>query len=245
MITSAISNKLSTTLRKLQQKKQRKQLGLCTVEGLKGVQEALSANLVEAIIIERGYSGEIPRFEHVYDASPGELKDLQQTETFPGIMAVCRIPEAREIGDGHVLILDRIADPGNMGTMIRTADWFGIKDVVLSPGCTDPFAPKVVRSTMGAIFRANIVMSTDIVQTISDLKRMGKVVVSLDMKGHPLSTLKSGQKYGCIVGSESHGVDKKLLSQSDQTISIPGAGQGESLNAAISAGIVMNAIYNH
>ena len=153
MALQTITNKQKSILRKLQQKKHRRLLGLCTVEGEKGVFEAFEAGVVEVVIIDSKYKGKIPKQVEVYVATPGELKDLQQTETFPGIMAVCAIPEVKSIGNGHVIILDRMSDPGNMGTIIRTADWFGIRDIVLSQECTDPYAPKVVRSTMGAIFR--------------------------------------------------------------------------------------------
>ena len=245
MALQTITNKQKSILRKLQQKKHRRLLGLCTEEGEKGGFEAFEAGVVEVVIIDSKYKGKIPKQVEVYVATPGELKDLQQTETFPGIMAVCAIPEVKSIGNGHVIILDRMSDPGNMGTIIRTADWFGIRDIVLSQECTDPYAPKVVRSTMGAIFRSNIILSTDIVQDVKMLKKQGKIIVALDMNGEPLEKLKSGEKYGCIVGSESHGVDTQLLLIADQKIAIAGSGKGESLNAGVAAGIAIHAMFTN
>ena len=93
MTTQSITNKQKTVLRKLQQKKHRKMLGLCTVEGEKGVFEAVDANVVEAVIVDNKYKGKTPKTVEVFMATTGELKDLQQTETFPGIMAICRVPE--------------------------------------------------------------------------------------------------------------------------------------------------------
>ena len=139
-----------------------------------------------------------------------------------------------------IIILDKVSDPGNLGTIIRTADWFGVQNIILSEDSVDLYSPKVVRSTMGSIFHVKTIESTNIVQSIAGLKKKGYNIVALDIKGDSVANFESIPKTAYIFGSESHGIRNTLLDLADKKITISGAGKAESLNVAVSAGILMS-----
>ena len=155
---------------------------------------------------------------------------------------MARIPEAPEKLDTEntkiLLVLDRLSDPGNMGTIFRSALWFGVQDILLGPDCVDPYSPKVVRGSMGAIGKLNLHASADLYSSAEDWKAAGGDVVALHMQGTPLHTFKHENPLFLIVGSEAHGVDQELLLLSTP-LSIEKPGVGESLNAAMATGIAL------
>jgi TrmH family RNA methyltransferase len=135
---------------------------------------------------------------------------------------------------GPILFLDRIADPGNAGTIIRTAEWFGLAGVALSTGSVDLYNPKLVRATMGAIFRLPIVESVD----PADLRLPGLPIVALDADADEyLGTVELPRHAVYVVGSEAHGLDVRIRSTS-RMLAIGGRGDGESLNAAVAAAVL-------
>ncbi|HVZ41750.1 MAG TPA: RNA methyltransferase [Candidatus Kapabacteria bacterium] len=162
------------------------------------------------------------------------------TENAQGVGAVVTMPEpvsARAIADagGPLLYLDRIADPGNLGTIIRTAEWFGLRGLLLGAGCADPFNPKVVRSTMGAIFRLPIADRVPL-ETVLEL---GRPLVALDAGGgDTLGSAPLPRNALYVVGSEAHGVDA-ALAERGRRLAIAGGERGESLNAAVAAAILL------
>ncbi len=243
-----LSNKTKTLLTKLSQKKYRKEMLAFLVEGVKGVDEALSHADVLMLIVDgakrddAGMAALVKKAEStdvlVEYAGNKDIVAMKHTETFPGIMAVVAMPEEpEEVNESTVIVLDRVNDPGNLGTIIRTADWFGIKTIILSEGSVDPYNEKVVRSTMGSIFRANIIQSHNIMSDIEHLKESGYSIAALDMKGSDIQQAKTEKKQVLLFGSESHGLSDQLRSLVDTTYTIPGKGQAESLNLAMSVGI--------
>lgn len=245
-----LSNKTKTLLTKLSQKKYRKEMLAFLVEGVKGVEEALSHAEVLMLIIdgakreETALASLIKKAERnnvlVEYAGHKDIVAMKHTETFPGVMAVVAMPEeVDEVTDGVVIVLDRINDPGNLGTIIRTADWFGIKTILLSEGSVDPYNEKVVRSTMGSIFRTQIIQSHNIVSDVEHLREIGYSIASLEMKGRDIKKASSQSKQVLIFGSESHGLSDELRQLVDMTYTISGAEQAESLNLAISVGITL------
>lgn len=228
-------------LLKLQQRKYRDAYGLFVVEGEKGVQEAINSRAhVETIFVEEGRELRlaVPDHVRVEYISPKTGRAISDTDTFPGVAAVIHMHEPAEI-DGPVVCLDHISDPGNLGTIIRTADWFGVQHIMLSEGSVDPYNPKVVRSTMGSLFRANIHRSDNVQQDLEKLIKSGYTIAALDMKGKPLRELPAGEKTVYLFGSESHGIRPELL-QLATAYTIPGAGEAESLNLGVSVGIVLH-----
>jgi TrmH family RNA methyltransferase len=174
----------------------------------------------------------------IYRIGP-RAEDLFATDSPQGIGAVVTVPEAPTLDDllaepGPVLFLDALADPGNVGTIIRTAVWFGLDRIALGRGCVDAYNPKVVRGTMGGIFTARIAEQV----TYDEVIDAGRTVVALDGGGpERLGEIVLPRDAIFAIGSEAHGVAAELAAAS-RLVRIPGAGEVESLNAAIAAGIL-------
>lgn len=247
MLSSSIKNHTI----KLQQKKYRTDLNEFLVEGFKGVDDALNSDYaINYIIIDSRFRDSkadlIKKAEgrgaEIFFCNQPEAGKIKTTDTFPGVLAVVKIPifsSDKFAKNTPVIVLDHINDPGNLGTIIRTADWFGIHDILLSEDSVDLYSPKVVRSTMGSIFHVNVVESTNIVQSLEQLKKKGYNIVALDIKGESLENYQSTPKTAYIFGSESHGIRNILLDLTDKKVTIKGKGKAESLNVAVSAGILM------
>ncbi len=247
-----LSQNLKTKLRKLQNKKYREEFQEFIVEGVKGIKEAVSSGAVlKAVIFDEERKEEkdlhnlisLVKNANLHYCNVLELRGLYGTETFPGVMAIIAMKkEGIEdlLDDTPIILLDKINDPGNLGTIIRTADWFGLHNILLSEGSVDPYNEKTVRSSMGSIFRVKIVSSSNILSDLSEIKEKKYRVISLFMNGKNINELSPETKTVYLFGSESHGIDKELQDLSDEIYSIPGKGSAESLNIAIAAGIVMS-----
>lgn len=178
-----------------------------------------------------------------YKLSAKQAERISNTEAPQGIFALVSIPEpCQGKGEKIVLVLDEVQDPGNVGTLIRTAAWFGIDSVILGPGTADPFNPKVVRATQGAVFSVGLKRSKDLARELKDLKRAGYTIVSTSLEKNSTVLFGSAIKapLAIVLGSEARGVKKELQDISDQKLFIPKLGSGESLNVAVSGGIVMS-----
>lgn len=229
-------------------------MGLFLVEGERGVEQILANKLVkiEDIFVEMGAH---EQFESAY---PNALLldkevflEITDTETPQGIIALCHAPVQVEIVElinqtGIIVALDRIQDPGNMGTIIRTSSWFGAKAILVGKGSVDLYNPKVVRSTVGA---------TGVLPTITGelnpmleiLEREGWQVLLLD--GNPgainIDALKKSAKTILVVGNEANGIHPNLITQNRTRVMIPFEGNSayvESLNAALAVGVALYAL---
>ena len=138
--------------------------------------------------------------------------------------------------DKITLVLDDIQDPGNLGTIIRIADWFGVENVICSLHTADMYNSKVVQSTMASLQRINLIY-TDTVTWLTENKNIKKFAATLH--GKPLKTISSLKEGILIIGNESKGIGEATLQLADEKITIPGFGQAESLNAAVAAGIIL------
>jgi TrmH family RNA methyltransferase len=167
---------------------------------------------------------------------------ISDTEQSQGIFAVLKIPESTKASGDIVLALDAIQDPGNVGTIVRTAAWFGVKSILLGEGCADAFAPKVVRATQGAIFSVNLEEKVDLKRRLLSLQSEGYKIAAttLDAKAKSLYDINVSQRSILLLGSEAHGISQELLSIADTSIVIPRFGEGESLNVATSAAIILS-----
>lgn len=180
----------------------------------------------------------------IYKTSNKIFLDMVDTENTQGILAVLGYKERDLVNninqnDKFVLILDRIQDPGNMGTIIRTADSAGVDAIILLKGCVDIYNPKVIRSTMGSIFDMNIIQTTQD-EAVNFLKSNNFDIVSsyLQTENYYNETTYDG-KIALVIGNEANGINDELITKSDKLIKIPIYGKAESLNAAISAAILM------
>ena len=224
----------------LRQQKFRKESGLFVVEGRKMVEELLRSHFtVKALYATEACLDLFPQAETVTEV---QMAQMSGQDTPPGILAVVSIPEAQALSSSprFILALDGIANPGNMGTLIRTAEWFGIRDIVCSPDCVEIWNPKVIQATMGSIFRVNIV-EADLSQFLPEQQRQGKAIYGALLEGENLFEKKDCKDGVIVIGSESHGIRKEVLPYLSHPITIPrvGASQTESLNASVAAAIIM------
>lgn len=238
-------------LQALRQAKGRKEAGIFAVEGNKLVEELLSSDFrINNIFATGQWVEKNPVMaKKVADYEIVTSKQMEQISNFvtpPGIYATAMIPSFKikpEITDHElILMLDGINDPGNLGTIIRTADWFGIRKIVVSKDTCDPWQPKVIQSTMGSIFRIQIV-EAELVEFLKDVKTP---VFGALMQGKNVYHTNMGNNQGVIIiGSESHGIRENVMPFVSCPINIPRAesSQTESLNASVAAGIIISEVF--
>lgn len=238
-------------LSKLRDKKYRREECMYLVEGAKMVKEAFELRQdVRCVVLD---NRELNRFSEIL-ALAGEstevialpenlFRKLCDTETPQGILAAIAFPKKEILPPkGNSLVLDRIADPGNLGTIIRTANACGYRDLYLI-GCVDPYNPKVVRSTMSGIFLVSLYECTEAQAMVAT---GGILRICADMNGESLFNRRPIGKHCIVIGSESHGVSPSLRSACRKVYSLPMRSGAESLNAAVAAGIFMYELeYGH
>ena len=232
------------TIASLRQQKFRNELGLFVVEGRKMTGELLQTDLevVHLFATERFLSDTPTPFSQVEMVNDMQMSQMSGQDTPPGILAVVRIPKAKPLHHSarFILALDGIANPGNMGTIIRTAEWFGIRDIVCSPDCVEIWNPKVIQATMGSIFRINIV-ETDLPDFLKAQSQQGKAIYGALLEGENLFEMKSPKAGVIVIGSESHGLRADVLPCITHAVTIPRKNNSatESLNASVAAAIIM------
>lgn len=250
-IITANSNPKVKMLNKLNKdSKLRKEKNVYIVEGIRMFREIPTDSVKEIYMSESAfeqYSDEdivqklCDRAE-VAIMSDSVFAGVSQTKSPQGCMAVVRcshydmedIMPADKTSSTY-LVLDTIQDPGNMGTIFRSAEAAGVTALVLGPGSCDPYNPKVVRSTMGAIFRVPFVQSEDLVESIGQLKQNGVIVYGAHLDGDELYDTEFPDKIAFLIGNEGNGLSDEVAATSDRLLRIPMEGKVESLNAAISA----------
>ncbi len=245
-------------LLKLLDKKGREEYGAFLIEGVKGVAEAFRYNKnIKRIVVDESRMLEADKQEIIALAKANDIpvsetsklayKSISGTTTPAGILAEVELPNhtISSFVPGPIVALDRISDPGNLGTIIRTADWFGITNILLSEGCVDPYNEKVVRSTMGSLHHTTIVRVESLKETLEFFHTKGYSVTSFTLKGTPLETYTPNKKSIVVFGSESHGVSEDILALFQKQVTISGGGETESLNVAVAAGIALHHMHKH
>jgi TrmH family RNA methyltransferase len=230
----------------LHTRKGREKQGYFLIEGEKVVRDALRAGwkLQGLVLTDEALKKSGSLLKECADIQPllatsEQMNKLSETMTPTGLVAVVRLPGTSPLpAEGIVLALDDIADPGNLGTIIRTADWFGIKHMLLSPGTVDPFNGKVVRAAMGSLFNMQFCIAADFETDVRSLQASGYRVVVTTASGKD-AALTVSDKLCLVLGSEAHGVSQGIERIADSTYTISGTGNAESLNVAVSAGIVL------
>lgn len=228
--------------KKLLTKKERDKTGLFIVEGFHLVEEALKAGRIEEIIVQENI--DLPS-SFDYGATPVSsvpadiIKLLAETDTPQGIFAVCHQEKPSKTEGVSYLLIDAVQDPGNLGTMIRTADAAGVDVVVVGNGSVDMYNSKVLRSAQGSHFHLPVIKG-DIAAWTSDLLDRGIPVYGTALENaKPFHQIQPTDSYALIVGNEGSGVSNELLSKTTDNLYIPIHGKSESLNVAVATGILL------
>lgn len=239
------SNPLVTRLRKLNNKRSaRREEGVFCGEGPKLLAEAIKwgADLETVIYAEGVALPALPEQTRVVEVPQSLLAAVADTESPQGVVFVCResslaLPERLE--GKRYLVLDGVQDPGNVGTIWRTADAFGADGLILCSGCADPHSPKTVRSTMGAVFRLPV-YETTLEETAAKLAEAGIPLYTTALREDTVDVREiSLSRAAVIIGSEGRGVSDLALQLCQKTLKIPMTSRCESLNAAIAASVVL------
>jgi len=253
-ITSS-KNPLIKEVKSLYRKKGRMKNKAFIIEGIKIINEAIENNYpIENILytdqLLKNNEGVdfLNRLKDIYSpiyVSNNIFKEISDTENPQGVLAVAQlqyraIEEIKLNTKPFLLYLDEVQDPGNMGTIIRTADAFDIDGIIISEGCVDPYNPKVVRATMGSIFRTPLYYTANGLDELKALKDSGMKIYSTSLEGS-IPIYEADYKGGIIlvIGNESKGVKEDIQKMSDILIKIPMPGKAESLNAGVAASIIM------
>ena len=249
MITSASHGQIKNIIQLQQKTKARRDRGLFVAEGLKMFQEAPDSWIEKVYIADRLY--EEQEVQKRLESLPVEIVDdrifrqISDTKTPQGILCLLRCPHYRlekilEKENPLLMVLEDLQDPGNVGTIIRTAEGAGADGILLSKNTVDIFNPKVIRSTMGSIYRMPFVYIENMEEALRLLKKKKVSTYAAHLQG---KNTYDGESYlrgtAFFVGNEGNGLSRQLSEKADCWIRIPMEGQVESLNAAMAAGILM------
>ncbi|MCP4728344.1 MAG: RNA methyltransferase [bacterium] len=246
-------NKLAY-LRKFHKKKIRREHRKCLIEGNKLCSEALENGYeIEVLVYSMGGGRSLAHIidhrgvKQVLRAPEKTIRSLSEVETPQGVIGLVSIPypenkPGKKPGSRY-LALDSISDPGNMGTIIRSASWYGIDGVICSEKCVEILNSKVVRSSMGAIFHLGIWENLPLKQTLANMKSEGFYIVG-STPDSGKNEMTNAERSVIVIGSEARGLSEDILNICDETISIKGGGKAESMNAAVSAGILLDRSFN-
>jgi TrmH family RNA methyltransferase len=244
-------------LRSLTQKKIREREKKFVIEGWKSLRDALNSDFQIEFVVMKREDAEDPDYasfvrdiqKHGIELKNGsdiELNQVSNTVHTQGVVALLRqktriVDDILTADSSLVVFADRVADPGNLGTMVRTCDWFGVDCLMLSEGCVDLYNEKVVRSTSGSVFHLPVVEKSVTNATFSLLKNRGfQITATSGDANQSYADAKYEAKNAIVFGSEANGVllDTKRLA--DVVVSIPKYGKAESLNVGIACGIVLS-----
>ena len=250
MIISSKDNEQIKHIRKLKEKKYRDEYKEYVIEGVKLIKEAIEekASIKTIVVcddcaknekIDSKLLYEIAKYNCIY-VEEKVFKSISDVQNHQGILAVMNKEEKKDINFSEEIIiaLDDIQDPGNLGTILRTIDSAGLKQIIVSKGSGDVYNPKVVRSTMGAILRINVIESDNLPETIKHLKKHKYEVIATSLDTTNSIYDIEYKKKAIVIGNEANGVSKEVLDIADKKVKIPMLGKTESLNAAVATGIV-------
>ena len=244
---SSKDNKIFRLCEQLSHKKYRDKLGLYLIEGENLLEEAVkNGAAIKTVLMCRDYRGSLFGTEDkAFCLSDKLFEQLAQTETTQGIMAIVEKPELSpdrflDRGGGNFIVLDRLQDPGNIGTILRTADAAGYELAIVMKGTADVFSPKAVRAATGSLFRMPVVFMDSVDELMEFTRAAGKKLVAtcFDTDRYYYDE-NLREDIALIIGNEGGGISRELIECSDLKIKIPMHGNIESLNASVAAGILM------
>ena len=251
VITSK-DNEVIKNIRKLKDKKYRDMHKKYIIEATKLIEEALEegANIDTVVVCEECVKDntldqkllyEIAKHNCVYVTQKifGLVTDVTNPQGILAVIDKKYTEDSIDYNQDMVLILDGIQDPGNLGTILRTVDSVGLNQIIVSSKTADAYNPKVVRSTMGAIFRVKIIEAENLVQTIKNLKKHKFKILATSLQTNNSIYDIEYKKTALVIGNEANGVSKEILETADITAKIPMLGKTESLNASVAASVIL------
>ncbi len=251
VITSK-DNDVIKNIRKLKDKKYREIENKYIIEGIKLIEEAIEENAkIDTVVvcedcvqnktIEPKLLYEIAKYNCVY-VSEKVFNVVTEVTNPQGILAVVE-KENKEsqinYNEDVIVVLDGIQDPGNLGTILRTVDSVGLHQIIVSKQTADAYNPKVVRSTMGAIYRVKVIVSEDLVKTLKEIKKHKYKVLATSLDEADMIYDVDYEKKVIVIGNEANGVSSEILEIADQKIKIPMLGKTESLNASVATSVIL------
>lgn len=250
MITeiTSVHNPRIQSLRALQKAKGRREQGCFLTEGIRMVREAVAMGRCRTLVVDRARSEDYAA--HIEQAlaqscevllvTAQVLSQICDSVTPQGIAAAVTLEMNAEVPGGDRLVaLDGVQDPGNVGTIIRTADAAGFDGILMSSACADLYSPKTLRSTMGSVFRMPVYRTDSLPAVLSDLRDEGYAVVSTELGGEDFYARCPKHRAILVIGSEGNGVTPEVRNISTHHLALPMRGGAESLNAAVAAGIMI------
>ena len=239
---TSLKNPKVTSWRSLKEKKGRDELNAFLVEGVRMVREAVSSSFtVLSVLLRDGFNPgfRLPEAVPVFVLPENVFQSVCDTKTPQGIAAVLE-RKTKEASGPRLLAMDCVQDPGNVGTMIRTADAAGFVGVILCPDCADLFSPKVLRSTMGSIFRLGFSFPASLPDCLMQYQKKGYSVISSQLDGDPFyQRTNIADSFVLVIGNEGNGISDEVKTCATHHLCLPMRGGAESLNAAVAAGIML------
>lgn len=245
-------NKLIKHIKKLKEKKYRDEAKEYIIEGVKLIEEAIreNAQIAQIIVCEGCAKSELIETHLKYEMAKFDcisvpenvFKVISEVENPQGILAIIKRENNKEeidFSQDIIVALDDIQDPGNLGTILRTVDSVGLSQILVSKGTTDCFSPKVVRSTMGAIFRIKIIECEDLENTLKEIQKNHYKIMVTSLEAKKTIYDVDYNKKVIIVGNEANGVSKKIQKLAEEKVIIPMLGKTESLNVSVATGVVL------
>lgn len=252
MITSATNVQIKNLVKLQKNARTRKEQNAFVTEGKKMFEEAKRLGIVKRVYVSESYCKTLEEPEEKYFqdiayevVDDKVFKEASDTMTPQGIMAIVEKPsytlkDMINKKSVRLLLLEDLRDPGNLGTIMRTAEGAGMDGIIMSKETVDLFNPKVVRSTMGSIFRVPFVYEENILEVVEELKKQNFLVVATDLQGDKEYTQEDYTDRACIViGNEAKGISSAMRQSANCLVRIPMCGELESLNASVAAGIMM------
>jgi TrmH family RNA methyltransferase len=230
-------------IKSLHQKKYRKENGIFIIEGIKSIVEFIQSSYqIHSIYYLAQYQSLLPNLPaniKLFEINNAELDKISTLQTPQGVLALVHIPKSRSFDISSLkgsfsLVLDGVQDPGNLGTIIRTADWFGFKQIICSNNTVEIYNPKTVQATMGSLSRVNVYYE----ELSGFLKDIKVPIVGAVLNGTSIYETKWGNEGIVILGNEGQGITPEIINLITNPVTIPRVGEAESLNVAISAAIL-------
>jgi len=245
---TSVHNPQVQMLKGLQKAKGRREANLFLADSVKMVREALALSLCRMLIVDGRRQAEYAQMIAEAEANgcevllvtPAIMQAISEAKTPQGILCTVEIPTEPDALSGSLLVaLDGVQDPGNVGTILRTADAAGFDGALLSSACADLYSAKTLRATMGSVFRVPAVRTDDLPAALEELKAQGYAIVATELGGADFYANCPHEKAVLVIGSEGNGVSQDVRNAATHHLALPMRGGAESLNAAVAAGIMI------